>query len=65
MCIYGNVSPQMLTLGDPAEVKSHCEELIEDVGAGGGFIIGPACTMPTDAKPENVRAMTEAVLGKG
>jgi len=65
MCLCGNVSPQLLTLGEPAEVKSHCTQLIEKVGAGGGFILGPACTVPTDAKPENVRAMTEAVLGKG
>jgi len=65
MCLYGNVSPQLLTLGEPDEVKRHCEGLIEDVGAGGGFILGPACTMPTDAKPENVRAMTQAVHGKG
>jgi hypothetical protein len=62
MCLYGNVPPALLALGSPAEVQEHCEALIRDVGAGGGFILGPACTMPTDAKPENVRAMTDAVL---
>ncbi len=65
MCLCGNVSPELLTLGDSEEVRRHCEELIRDVGAGGGFILGPACTVPTDANPDNVRAMTEAVLGKG
>jgi len=65
MCLYGNVSPSLLALGEPGEVRELCRGLVEDVGAGGGFILGPACTMPTDAKPANVLAMTEAVLGKG
>lgn len=65
MCLYGNVPAALLSLGESEEVRQYCERLIQDVAAGGGFILGPACTMPTDAKPENVRAMTEAVLGKG
>jgi len=63
MCLYGNVSPSLLSLGDPAEVFELCRGLVENIGRDGGFILGPACTMPTDAKPENVQAMTRAVLG--
>jgi hypothetical protein len=62
MCLYGNVAPAMLSLGQPEEVHEHCSHLVEVVGEGGGFILGPACTMPMDANPENVRAMTRAVL---
>jgi hypothetical protein len=63
MCLYGNVAPALLSLGGAEEVEAHCRRLVEVVGEGGGFILGPACTMPMDAKAENVRAMTRAVLG--
>jgi hypothetical protein len=63
MCLYGNVAPALLSLGGPEEVESHSRRLVQEVGEGGGFILGPACTMPMDAKPENVKAMTRAVLG--
>ncbi len=63
MCIMGNVASALLSLGSAQEVEAHCRSLIEVVGAGGGFILGPACTMPVDANPDNVRAMTRAVLG--
>lgn len=62
MCVYGNVAPALLSLGLPEEVEEHCRHLVKVVGDGGGFILGPACTMPMDAKPENVKAMTRAVL---
>jgi len=62
MCIHGNVAPALLSLGSPEEVEEHSRELIHSIGEGGGFILGPACTMPMAAKPENVRAMTRAVL---
>ena len=63
MCLYGNVSPSLLTLASPDEVAAYCTSLVEQVGEGGGFILGPACTMPVDANPESVRAMTKVVLG--
>ncbi len=62
MCLYGNVASALLSLGSVEEVEAHCRHLVDVVGAGGGFILGPACSMPMDARPENVRAMTRAVL---
>jgi hypothetical protein len=62
MCIHGNVSPSLLCLGSAADVEQHCRHLVETIGQGGGFILGPACTMPMATKPDNVQAMTRAVL---
>jgi hypothetical protein len=62
MCLYGNVSSTLLSLGVPEEVEAHCRRLVQVVGDGGGFVLGPACTMPMDAKPENVKAMRRAVF---
>jgi hypothetical protein len=62
MCLCGNVSSTLLSLGSPEEVEQHCRHLVQVVGEEGGFILGTACTMPVDAKPENVKAMTRAVM---
>jgi uroporphyrinogen-III decarboxylase len=42
-------------------VRSYCKRLIEKIGAGGGFILSSGCSIPANAKVENIRAMTEAV----
>ncbi len=62
MCLWGNVSSTLLSLATPDEVERHCRHLVRIVGEGGGFILAPACTMPVDAKAENVKAMARAVL---
>ena len=40
MCIFGDVPPAKLVMGSPAEVEEYCHRLIEEVGRGGGFILG-------------------------
>ncbi|MBK9969087.1 MAG: uroporphyrinogen-III decarboxylase [Holophagales bacterium] len=59
MCIKGDVPSAMLSYGTPDEVRAYCKALIADMGDG--FILSPACTMPANAKLENVMAMLEAV----
>lgn len=59
MCIKGDVPSAMLAYGTPAEVREYCKALIADMGDG--FILAPACTMPANARLENVMAMLEAV----
>ncbi len=57
MCIMGDVPAALLKLGEPEGVEAYCERLIREVGADGGFILSSGCTVPVDAKPENVKAM--------
>jgi len=61
MAIMGDV-PSTLTAGDSKqEVLDYCKRLIEEVGKGGGFILSSGCSIPNNARPENIAAMTEAV----
>jgi Uroporphyrinogen decarboxylase (URO-D) len=60
-CIMGDVPAAMLKLGDPEEVDEYCRRLITELGADGGFILSSGCTVPPDAKPENVKAMLASV----
>lgn len=61
MSILGNVPIDMLCWGTPNQIDNYCKDLIENVGAGGGFILGPALVIPDEAKPENVKAMFDSV----
>ncbi len=61
MCIMGDVPATLLKLGEPEEVDAYCERLIREVGKDGGFILSSGCTVPIDAKPENVKAMIQSV----
>lgn len=59
MCIMGDVPSSLLTLGTPDEVASYCQKLIDKVGRGGGFILSSGCTVPYNAKFENLKAMVD------
>jgi hypothetical protein len=60
MCIMGDVPAELLALGTRDEVLAYCRRLIETVGAGGGFILSSGCSIPANARVENVRALYEA-----
>lgn len=60
VCLSGDVSPSLLTVGSPSEVDEYCKKLIAVVGKGGGFILSNGCTMPMNSKHENVKVMFEA-----
>jgi len=64
-CIAGGMPDSLLILGAPAEVKERVKLLCETVGKDGGFIINGGCGIPYDTKPENFRAMLDAVLEYG
>jgi hypothetical protein len=59
MCLMGNVSPQLLTLGTVDQVVEETRHLMDVVGKGGGFILSSGCEVPYNAKPENVAALIE------
>jgi hypothetical protein len=63
VCIYGDVSPALLTVGTPKEVYNYCQKLIKEIGPS-GFILGQGCDTPPNAKPENVRAMYRAIANQ-
>ncbi|HWR08693.1 uroporphyrinogen decarboxylase family protein [Sporomusa sp.] len=62
MCITGDVSPAMLTVGTPDAVYKYSRKLIEEIGPS-GFILSSGCTVPCNAKPENVEALVAAAKG--
>lgn len=60
-CLSGDVPPALLTVGSASEVEEYCRKLIQVVGKGGGFILSNGCTMPMNAKHENVKAIFSAL----
>jgi uroporphyrinogen-III decarboxylase len=65
MCFWGNVPPSLLCTGTARDVKDDVKELIDIFGDNGGLIIDCSNGIPDEAKPENVQAMTEAVMEYG
>ena len=59
VCILGDVPCEMLTFGQPEEVGQYVTDLLDDIGPY-GVIIASGCDIPSDAKPENVKAMSDA-----
>ena len=64
-CIAGGVDEADLILGSPEQVRKSVKHLCETVGKDGGFIINGGCHIPYDSKPENFRAMIDAVMEFG
>lgn len=60
MCIMGDVSATLFAFGSKDEVLAYCRRLIQEVGKGGGFLLSSGCSIPANAKPENVRTLVEA-----
>jgi len=63
-CIAGNVPASVLCTGTPRQVKEYCRKLIEVCGEGGGFILTGGASIDK-GDPNNLRAMTEAVMEYG
>ena len=64
-CLFGDVPAAKLVSGTPQEVEEYCHKLIEEVGRDGGFILAGGCEIPPNAKAENLRAMTRAIVKYG
>jgi uroporphyrinogen-III decarboxylase len=64
-CIMGGVPHSILQIASPHEIEEHCKNLIDTVGKGGGFILSTSTGITNDAKPENVKAMVDAVRKYG
>jgi len=57
-CLAGNVPLDLLCAGTPDEVKTHCRDLIDGAGVGGGFILSTGAGIQGSRK-ENVKTMIE------
>ena len=59
MCISGDVRADILSLGQPEQIREYCQKLIDEVGRDGGFLLTTGCECPVDAKFENVKMMID------
>ncbi|MEJ2245140.1 MAG: uroporphyrinogen decarboxylase family protein [Acidobacteriota bacterium] len=57
-CIEGNVPSSLLQVGSVQDIKDYCKKLIDVVGEGGGYILGPRSSTD-EVKPENLKTMIE------
>jgi hypothetical protein len=64
-CLAGGIKDSQFILGTPEEMRQQVKLLCETVGQGGGYIINGGCNIPYTAKPENFRAMIDAVMEYG
>lgn len=61
-CIVGNIDlDYTLTRGTPADTRDEVRRRIEVVGRNGGYIVSSANSLTDYVKPENVRAMGQAI----
>ena len=58
ICMWGDIPPQMLSMGTPEEVYNRCMELKKRYGPG--LILSAGCSYPPNTKIENLLAMKEA-----
>lgn len=64
-CLAGGIPDSMFILGTPQEMRERVKLLCEKLGQDGGFIINGGCNIPYDTKPENYRAMIDAIIEFG
>ena len=51
---------QLLPHATPEEVRRHVRRMVDVVGAGGGYILGPSHSIQADVPDENIVAMIDA-----
>jgi uroporphyrinogen decarboxylase len=56
---------QVLPFGSPEDVKKETLQVIENLGKGGGLLLGPSHNVQPDVPPENLAAMCQTVMEQG
>ena len=64
-CIVGGPPTSLFMAGTPAKIDEYVKELLVDLKPGGGYIMSPDVSIPYTAKPENVKALGDAVKKYG
>ncbi len=60
--VGGMGTQQMLPMSTPDEITAEVKRMCSEMGAGGGYILGPAKPLMADVPTENAVAFIEAVL---
>lgn len=61
LCFHGGIDMQdLLPKGSPAQVEAEVRRYCKVLGAGGGYILGPAHLFQPDVPPENILAVYRA-----
>ena len=64
-CIMGGVPHGLLQVGSPSEIEEVVKNLIKTCGKDGGLIVTTSTGITHEARPENVKAMLDAVKKYG
>lgn len=68
ICFWGAIdTSRVLPMGTPGEVRAEVQRRIQDLAAGGGYVLASVHNIQEDVPPENILAMVDAALefGKG
>jgi len=60
-CVMGGIPASLFVTGTPEKIEKYVKELLQEVMPGGGFILASCPPVPTEAPPENVKAVIRAV----
>lgn len=63
-CLTGGIPASLLISGTPSKVKDYCKDNLAVLAEDGGFILDTDIPL-AEAKPENLKALNEAVLEYG
>jgi uroporphyrinogen decarboxylase len=61
IAFVGNISIDTLTLGTPDDVREEVRQRIREMAYGGGYLVSSSNSVTEYCRPENVRAMIDAV----
>lgn len=61
-CVAGGVPESTFILGTPKEMRERVKRLCEAAGRNKRLLVNGGCNIPHDTRPENYRAMIDAVL---
>ena len=63
LCFWGGVdTARVLPFGSPAEVRGEVRRRLEDLGPGGGYVLGAVHNIQAEVPPGNVCALFDAAL---
>jgi uroporphyrinogen decarboxylase len=65
LCLCGNFDINILALGTPEQTREEVRRKMEVLKVGGGYVAASSTSIPFYVKPENFRAMVEAIRDFG